>query len=392
MILNLKKHHKESFKDCLIVCNPNRKPNEVTRLSNILKYVDLEPNSIIKTNPVITKSGSHLEEMVFEFYKSHYKHLIVFGGDGTVHITVNSAMKAKQELSLQGYVGLDEKSIGFFRGGSGNGIQDSYEVPFGLYSQVVAFAESLHNDYTIDVDLLAVDFLKNDNLFTIYSQLIGFGLDSLVLQKRDQNVYKRGPRAGSPKSGLMNYVKASIETLLFDFNSAFVEFDIIMNEGKYAPRGTRSNVEIPFGPGNRLPVMERHVNALMVEIGSRPYYGKMFKVCPDVVCNDGNMGLYVFDFNSKFKLMRNFLDLYLGEHGKINRRETKHSNKPPIERYEVRDAQVISQKPFNFHIDGDLYSSPDKTDEGHSLYFSVAPEALRFLVPPSFYLLSKPFN
>lgn len=391
MLENFKKHHKESFKNCLVVCNPNRKPKEVEKLHKILNYVDLEANEIIKENPIITKSASHLEDIVYEFYKSHYNSLIVFGGDGTVHITVNSSLTSIEELRKKGYNNLEDKSIGFFRGGSGNGIQDSYEVPFNLHNQVKAFGESLHNNYTVDVDLINVSYLKNNKMQNVYSQLVGFGLDCAVLKNREKNIYKRGPRQGFPKSGLLNYISAGLKTTLFDYKNSLVDLDIILHQGKYAPRGTRSNFQIPFGPDLPLKKLEKHVNSIMLELGSRPYYGKMLKICPEVVCNDENMDMYIFNFKNQFQIAYNFADLYLGNHAKINHRHTIKSNKPPIERYEIKQASIISKDPLDFHIDGDLYSCSEKFNKNYEIDFEVVPKALKFLVPPSFYQLTQPF-
>ena len=56
-------------------------------------------------------------------------------------------------------------------------------------------------------------------------------------------------------------------------------------------------------------------SAHLIEIGTRPYYAKMFRICPDVVCNDGLMGVYLFKFPGRFKLAVNLPWLWMGRHG-----------------------------------------------------------------------------
>ena len=112
----------------------------------------------------------------------------------------------------------------------------------------------------------------------------------------------------------------------------------------------------------------------MIEIGTRPYYGKHFKVCPDVVCNDGNLDVY-------------FPDLWNGRHHWINQRLAK-KDRPIIERYEVSKLSVEVCEGESFHIDGELYES----SVHQSLCITILPRALNIIVPRSFYRKFHPFE
>ncbi len=277
----------------------------------------------------------------------------------------------------------DGQAIAFLRGGSGNGIQDSYEVPFSLKHQLSAYSESVENNYVERVDLLAVSPLDNapdkQESKSEYGQLVGLGFDARVLQKRNSRIWKRGPRAGNPRSGLSNYIQSALAV----FNEGFTDnyFSLELNDGKYAFRGYRVNAEFPFD------TLERRCRVPMLEIGTRPYYGKLFKVCPDVVCNDGKIDVYLFNFTDRLSIARNAALLWRGEHGRINKKLIK-KGKPVIERYEVSGIVIRSDKPFSYHIDGELRSAPpfaSKGENGYALRVEVCPKSMRFLVPGTFY-------
>lgn len=351
------------FGECELIINPSRFPQYVKILRKIVKRTNF-------AGIVESKSREHFLTCVRDFIAGERRYLLVWGGDGTAHDTINTIL----EPSCRKKVDEAGKAVGFLRGGSGNGIQDSYEVPFSLKKQLRGYAESTQNGWVEPVDLLGIE---QENGFE-YGQLVGVGFDVDVLQRRNRNAIQHGKRQGHPRPGLLNYAAAAAETF---FSGRFddEEYRIDLYRGKYSYRGYRVNAEFPFDH------LRRETPIPMVEIGTRPYYGRLFKVCPDVVCNDGKLDLYLFNFLDRFSIVKNGYLLWTGDHGKINKKLIK-KGKPVIERYEVSECTLSKATPFAFHIDGELRNTPFSPERGrYELTIKVHPRALNFLVPGSFY-------
>ncbi len=361
-----------SFESCILLINPYRYPKAVRLLKKSLKR--------FKAPLVIeTRDKQHFIELVTEFSDSDYQNLLVWGGDGTVHEAINALVNSENNQSKS--INRSKKSIGFLRGGSGNGIQDSYEVPYSIGKQLNFFAESISRNYKIDVDLMRIE---QENSI-IYGQLAGFGFDAEVLKQRETRASSLGKSRGMSRSGIFNYIISGLITYqYYDFQQR-ESYTLKIHDGKYALRGARVNAEFPIS------VLEMAVNPVMMEVGTRPYYGRMFKVCPDVVCNDGNMDLYLFNFKEKMAPLFNLFSLWNGRHYKINQRFAK-KGKPLIERYEIKKLELSSKTPFHYHIDGELKSVSKKTNGHYGLSISVKPSAISFLVPRTFYKKFHPFD
>ena len=207
-----------------------------------------------------------------KFCESDSKYIVIWGGDGTVHEAVNSMMENPHA----------GKSLGFLRGGTGNGIQDSYEIPVLLSRQIDSYIISATNNYLEPVDLLKISVGKK----VIYGQLFGLGVDVQLLKIRKMFYFRE--KLNIIKPGVKTYILAGIKLYReFDF-SKVKETSITFKKGKYALKGIKINAEYPF------KTLSRKTRSAMIEIGTRPYYGKLFRICPDVVCNDGNMDALSF--------------------------------------------------------------------------------------------------
>ncbi|MFP4642870.1 MAG: diacylglycerol/lipid kinase family protein [Spirochaetales bacterium] len=358
------------FHSCLLLINPSRYPKMVRALERRLR-------GATGVELVVTKSKTHFLDCAREFVDGPYRNLLVWGGDGTAHDAINALYPALRD-SESG----EAKAVGFLRGGTGNGIQDSYEVPYRLSTQLATYARSTRNRYTISVDLIRVD----DGVNVRYGQLVGVGLDAEILERRERRRRKHADGQEISQSGVIRYIVAGISRFFAgDLKQSRSIWDIELCEGKYAFRGPRVNAAFPIA---RL-TMKR--SPLMIEVGTRPYYGKLFRVCPDVVCNDGNIDLYLYDFSSRAEILRNLVYLWTGWHSMINRRLSR-ARKPVIERYQVREARIESELPFDYHIDGELLRVEPTTDgQIPALGMKVVPEAMTFLVPAAFYHIFHPF-
>ena len=345
---------------CVVIINPSRFPYQVKRLKKLLASYN--------TTVVETLSREHFLEAIASFARGSHPYLLVWGGDGTAHDAIN-------ELIKSGFDG--KKSVGFLRGGSGNGTQDSYEVPFLLARQVSTYAESVQNGYTIDVDLIQVTSGEGRE----YGQLVGLGFDVRLLERREM----RKNRSGTTRPGFLNYALSGALTVLREPLTDGRFYDLRLEEGRYILRGTRTNAEFPF------KTLDLESGALMIEIGTRPYYGLLFKICPDVVCNDGLLNLYLFNFVAKADILRDAAALWTGMHHRINMRFAK-KEKPIIQRFETRGLTIESDKPFSYHIDGELRSCASSLNGKFSLRIDVLPRSFSFLVPGVFYRKFHPFQ
>lgn len=340
---------------CLIVINPNRTPRQVRKLLRLLEPI--KPYAIVET-----KNREDFLRVVKQFCHSPLPYMVVWGGDGTAHDAINVMMQEGKGR---------EKAMGFMRGGSGNGIQDSYEIPFRLKAQVEAFVESIQKNYTIAVDLLRTETEQRVE----YGQLLGLGFDVRILKRRNN----RTDHAGEVKPGFCNYFVSSALTILSEPLRDGTEFFLEFEEGKYVLRATRINAEMPFR------LLRLYTSAPMIELGTRPYYGRMFKICPDVVCNNGLMDAYLFNFQNKWDIIRDLYYLWNGWHHRINYRFARQE-KPIIQHFEMKRATLSSHTPFYYHIDGELRSS------AAPLKVEVIPQVLTFLVPGVFYRKFHPFG
>jgi len=366
----MKEKVKQAFHSCTFIINPSRYPEYAKILEKILKRTEV---------PLVQESTSkeHFIELVHQYCESKYKYLLVWGGDGTAHDAINTFTKAQ---TANPSIGKD-KAIGFLRGGSGNGIQDSYEVPLGIRRQIETYADSMNNGYVIDVDLLETSHGQQRSS----CQLVGIGFDATVLRKRSDKRYRLGKRRGLVRTGMVNYIAAGLSTFNRDFHALRKDMVLKLYNGKFALHGVRVNAEFPFD------YLERKVNPIELEAGSRPYYGMLFKICPDVVCNDGYLDLYNYNFENKISLLQNLPWLWNGRHDRINRKFAKDA-KPLIERYEVKKVEICSEEPFDYHIDGELVRTTEAVNGLYSVGITVVPGQISFLVPGAFYRKFHPFE
>lgn len=361
---------RKAFHSCTFIINPSRYPEYAKILKKILKRIEVP-------NLIESESREHFIDSVREFCTNPHAHLLVWGGDGTAHDAIN----VLTEEMLKNPEIREKKSVGFLRGGSGNGIQDSYEVPLGIRKQVEIYAESMENNFVVDVDLLKATHGGN----AAYCQLVGFGLDAQLLNERATKVYKRGKQKGRVKKGFNVYLSCFLTTFFRKYEQIQKELDIRLYRGKYAFKGTRVNAELPFD------YLERKTKSVEIEAGSRPYYGRLFKVCPDVVCNDGYLDLYIYNFENRLSILQNAYWLWCGRHDRINKKFAK-DKKPLIERYEIEEVQICSREPFDYHIDGESATTDQKIDGEYTIDIKVLPRQLGFLVPAAFYRKFHPFE
>ena len=83
-------------------------------------------------------------------------------------------------------------------------------------------------------------------------------------------------------------------------------------------------------------------------------------------------------------LIKNLRYLWTGQHNKINDRFVRKNN-PVIEHFEIKSSTISSDKPFHFHLDGDLKKIENGENGKYTVKFTILPESITFLVPEVFY-------
>ena len=205
-----------------------------------------------------TNSREELKELVSKLTSESDNSIIVLGGDGTLHDTLNS------------FVNFDGNSLGIIPLGTGNDFAESAHIPTDLKKA----AELVLNNNPRPIDYIQFDSgLRSLNAF-------GMGIDVDVLQ-----------RAYSGKSVKRSkYLKALI-VCLFKFKS--------------------HNFTVRYNG-----VEEKHFG-LIAAVGNGRQFGGGIKLFPDAKIDDGYLDLFMIDFVSKFKILGAFIKLMRGKINKL---------------------------------------------------------------------------
>ena len=335
------------FQSCFFLINPQKSPTGAQRLKRCLRKLPA-------ARVVESRSRAHFIESVRIFCSSDREYLLVYGGDGSIHTAINEIVRYGQCRR--------KIAVGFLRGGSGNGYQDSYSIPGPLGAQLSAFSESLRERFVMEVDLLKIASGEK----TVYGQLVGIGFDARVLGRRDA-------RQDSEKvqSGLFNYLLPALLQFFRDFHRVHREYNFELLYG-----GSENVRECS---GSRR--LNRTVRCRMIEIGKRAFYGNRFRICPDALCNSGCMEVYLFNFNRRVQVVRHMGSLWRGRYEKINRK----GRKPFVEHYRGKSIKLTTCSPIEVHVDGELFYPMETEDGICSITVSVVPHAISFVVPGEFY-------
>ena len=204
-----------------------------------------------------TTSRENLKETISSITSGKGNSVIVLGGDGTLHDTLNS------------FVDFDN-SLGIIPLGTGNDFAESAGIP----KDIKKAAELILNNPPRPIDYIEFDNgLRSLNAF-------GMGIDVDVLK-----------RAYSGKSVKRSkYLKALIVSL-FKFKS--LEFTVRYND-----------------------VEEKHFG-LIAAVGNGRQFGGGIKLFPDAKIDDGYLDLFMIDFVSRFKIIGAFIKLMRGKINKL---------------------------------------------------------------------------
>lgn len=150
----------------------------------------------IRCESVFTEHKHHATELTVSAINEGYRHIIVVGGDGTLHEVVNG-------LFIQKCVEPAEVTIALISVGTGN----DWIRMYGLPKQYSAVIRAIKEGYTFLQDVAAVEYEESRVRQTRYmANVAGVGFDAAVI-KRGQNM-----NIGGKKRGAGFYIRALVGT------------------------------------------------------------------------------------------------------------------------------------------------------------------------------------
>ena len=232
--------------------NLNKKQKQFNTVKSVFENAGVE--YVLHT----TKTREELKETITDLTSKNGNSIIVLGGDGTLHDTLNA------------FVDFENNSLGIIPLGTGNDFAESAHIP----ADIKKAAELILNNSPRPIDYIEFDGgLRSLNAF-------GMGIDVDVLQ-----------RAYSGKSVKRSkYLKALIVSL-FKFKS--------------------HNFTVRYNG-----VEEKHFG-LIAAVGNGRQFGGGIKLFPDAKIDDNYLDLFMVDFVSKLKILGAFIKLMRGKINKV---------------------------------------------------------------------------
>ncbi len=207
--------------------------------------------------------GDEAADLAKQAVEDGYDLLVVMGGDGTVHLAVQSVATSKTAL-------------GVIATGSGNDVARYLDLP---RRDPVAAADVVARGFTRTMDLARAGT-------TYYVTVLAAGFDSLVNERANAMTWP---------SGQMRYNLATLAELrVFEPLSYTLELD-----------------------GER-----RQLEAMLVAVGNGPSYGGGLRMCEGALLDDGLIDVVIIKPISKFELLRVYPRLFKGTH--VTHRSYEH--------------------------------------------------------------------
>ncbi|HNU78634.1 MAG: diacylglycerol kinase family protein [Prolixibacteraceae bacterium] len=300
-----------------VIVNPNagkqKGKHDWKRISGLLYSAGIEYQSHF------TEHRGHAIVLAREYISAGYRKIIVVGGDGTLNEVVNG-------IFTQSAVAPAEIILGMIPVGTGNDWCRMFSIP-GDYHKAIAMIKR-EKIFIQDVGLLEYANGSGNKELRYFVNIAGMGFDALVLEKTNKDKEKG---KGSPLMYMIN-----IFTSLFSF------------------RTTRTKIKIDgddFSP---------EVFSMTAAIGK--FNGGGLKQAPEAVADDGLFDLTIIRPISKFKVIRNVMNLMDGSFTKL----------PEVSSFKTANIQIESVP--------DLYAEADGESLGHTPFrFSLLPSALRII-------------
>ncbi|MEP6665009.1 MAG: YegS/Rv2252/BmrU family lipid kinase [Nocardioidaceae bacterium] len=207
--------------------------------------------------------GDEAADLARQAVDDGYDLLVVMGGDGIVHLAVQS-------------VAMSETALGVIATGTGNDVARYLDLP---RRNPVAAAEIIGRGVTRRMDLARAGT-------TYYVTVLAAGFDSLVNERANAMTWP---------TGQMRYNLATLAELrVFNPLSYTLELD-----------------------GER-----RQLQAMLVAVGNGPSYGGGLRICEGALLDDGQLDVVIIKPISKPELLRVYPKLFKGTH--VTHRSYEH--------------------------------------------------------------------
>jgi YegS/Rv2252/BmrU family lipid kinase len=221
----------------------------------------------IRCESVFTEHKCHATELTVSAINSGYRHIIVVGGDGTLHEVVNG-------LFIQKSVEPSEVTIAVIAVGTGNDWIRMFGIPT-RYSEAI---RAIKEGYTFLQDVAAVEYEESMYRQVRYAaNVAGVGFDAAVIESL-QRMRNKGCK------GKSSYLRALIKTFF-----------------RYKPTGTKIWVDGRLMYNNLM---------LSMAIGVGKYNGGGIQQLPEAVADDGLLDITIIRplhwWNIIFRLRRLF--------------------------------------------------------------------------------------
>lgn len=256
----------------------------------------------IQCEAVFTEHKCHATELTVSAINSGYRHIIVVGGDGTLHEVVNG-------LFIQKSVEPTDVTIAVIAVGTGNDWIRMFGIPT-RYSEAI---RAIKEGYTFLQDVAAVEYEEARYRQVRYTaNVAGVGFDAAVIE-RLQHMRAKGCK------GKSSYLRALVRTFF-----------------RYKPTGVKVWVDDRLIYNNLL---------LSMAIGVGKYNGGGIQQLPEAVADDGLLDITIIRplhwWNIIFRLKRLFNgDIYTIGH---------------VLHAKGRNIRIESSPEIPLEVDGELY-------------------------------------
>ena len=221
----------------------------------------------IRSEAVFTEHKYHATELTVSAINSGYRHIIVVGGDGTLHEVING-------LFIQKVVEPEAVTIGVIAVGTGNDWIRMYGIP-KRYSEAI---RAIKEGYTFLQDVASVEYEESRYRQVRYmANVAGLGFDAAVIE-RGMQMRSKGAK------GRSLYIRALINTFF-----------------RYKPTGVKIWIDDRLIYNNLL---------FSIAIGVGKYNGGGIQQLPEAVADDGLLDITIIRplhwWNILFRLSRFF--------------------------------------------------------------------------------------
>ncbi len=254
--------------------------------------VDMLGENGVRTTPVPSRAEGDIEQMAFDMIGEGHRHLIVAGGDGSIHEAVNGIMRAGGEADLS-----------IIPIGTGNDFAKAASIPVHWEHAAALLADRIESGgsaRSVDVGRCNERYFANG---------AGIGFDAKV------SAIARDLRL--PMGDLV-YLLALFRAM--------------------RSRVTTPRLTMTFGD-------ERIEGEMtLANFSNGPWVGGMFHIAPDARNDDGLLDLVYADPVSRGRIVTLLPKLLRGT----------HLDAPEVHAHTLRKCRVIADAPVVSHLDGEV--------------------------------------